>query len=214
MRTSTFAALVIAAALALPGCLGLGGKHAPDIGRHSIDLPEIVDSDVEPIFGPVIVRQFTARGRYELRVLATDGAGRVEYLDFERWVEEPSQAVTTVMREAMAASGRFAAVAAATSEMRTDLVVDGSVLACDLVREAGRPWRARLVVRIEATERGSGEMVASSSYAAERDLPGESVDGLGAAMGDCVADIIERAMAAWEAEQVARAGASAAPVTK
>ena len=208
MRKSQFAALVIAAALALPGCLGLGGSHAPEIRRHSIDLPNFGDSAAEPIFGPVIVRQFTARGRYELRVLATDGAGRVEYLELDRWVEEPSQAITTFMREAMAASGRFAAVAAATSEMRTELVVEGGVLSCDLVREEGRPWRAKLVVRLEATERGSGAMVASNAYSAERDLLGESVDGLGAAMGACATDIIERAMADWAARKAAKPGAA------
>lgn len=208
MRKTTLAALLVTAALAFPGCLGLGGRHAPEIRRHSIDLPEVVGAPgVEPIFGPVIVRQFTARGRYEPRVLVIEGAGRVDYLEFDRWVEDPSQAVTTVVRESMASSGRFAAVAAATSEMRTDLVVDGAVLACDVIRRPGQPWRARLVVRLEATERGSGEMVASDAYAAERDLPGEGVEGLGAAMGECVVEIMERAMQDWEVQHVASAAA-------
>ena len=198
-------------ALSLPGCLSLGGDAPPPIRRHSIDLPAISVETPAPVFSPIIVRGLTARGRYEPRVLVEDGPGRVEYLELDRWVEEPGRAVTTVLRETLATSGRFEAVAASTSEMQTDLVLDGSLLAFDVVRRPGQPWRARLALRLEVTKRSTGEMVATGAYEAERELSGASTDGLGAAMGECLRDITERAMDEWQAiEEADRAADRAA----
>jgi len=195
VRTIQIASLVVVA-LALPGCLSLGGEP-PEIRRHSIDLPEVAPPPADHVFGPIIVRQFAARGRYEPRVVVRDAPGRLTYLETDRWVEEPSEAVTTVVRESVAASGLFEAVAASTSEMRTDLVLDGALLACDLVPGGATGWSAHLVLRLEVTQRSSGEMVASSVYESRKALPGPSTDGLGAAMGDCVEEIVARAIADW-----------------
>jgi ABC-type uncharacterized transport system auxiliary subunit len=197
MRKLTRTAFLALAALALPACLSLGGEGPPKIRRHSIDLPEIIVAAEEPIFGPIIVKEFASRGRYEPRVLVTDGPGQVEYLELDRWVEEPSDAVTTVIRELLASSGKFEAVAASTSEMQTDQVLDGSLIACDVVRDGAGPWRVRFAVRLEATQRSTGEMIVARAYEAERTLPGAGTEGLGAAMGDCVADVVQQALADW-----------------
>lgn len=198
MRNTKLAAVLLVTALAVPGCLALGGKGAPPVRRHSIDLPSLGKETVEPIHGPIVVRQFASRGRYELRVLTVDAPGRVSYLELDRWAEDPSEAVTTFVRERMASSGRFAAVAPATSEMETDLVLDGALLAFDLVRPESGPPRARVALRLEVTERSTGTMVHAAAYEAERALPGEGTDGLGSATGACLEEIVEKAMAAWE----------------
>ncbi len=198
MNKPQIAALLIAVAFATPGCLSLGGGEAPPIRRHSIDLPAVDVVEAETLYEPIVVRQFASRGRYELRVLVQDGPGRVSYLEHDRWVEDPAEALTTVVRETLAASGRFAAVAASTSEMQTDLVLDGALLACDVIRPAGGPWRARMAVRLEVTERSTGRMISAMSLESESDLPGASSEGLGAAIGHCIEDIVARAMALWQ----------------
>jgi len=213
MRRVSLATLVVAAALTLPGCFSLGGDEAPEIRRHSIDLPDMSAVQQAPDFGPVIVRQFASRARYEPRVVAIDGPGRVVYLDGDRWVEDPAEAVTTVLRESLATSGAFEAVAAATSEMQTDLVLDGSLLACDVLREPAGPWRVRLAVRLEVTDRRTGDMVAAESFDVQHALPGAGTDGLGAAVGRCVDDVVTQALASWRAAQAA-ADAEAPPASR
>ena len=84
--------------------------------------------------------------------------------------------------------------------MQTDQVLDGSLIACDVVRGGDGPWRVRFAVRLEATQRSTGEMVVARAYEAERTLPGAGTDGLGAAMGDCVADVVQQALADWTQE--------------
>ena len=89
MRKLTRTAFLALAALALPACLSLGGEGPPKIRRHSIDLPEIIVAAEEPIFGPIIVKEFASRGRYEPRVLVTDG--RLE-VGVDLAVPEPAEA--------------------------------------------------------------------------------------------------------------------------
>jgi len=198
MRRPLLAALAIVASLFTSSCLGLGGEP-PVITRHSIDLIPIQPFDGDPLFPSIAVRNFEGRLRYGSRVLRVDGDGTTTYLAFDRWLEDPNEALTDVVREALAQSAQFTVVGPATTAFKPELMLDVTVLSCDLVRTDEGPWRARLVLRLDAARLESAEMLHAAVYKAERDLPGESSEGLGHAMSECVHDVVKAALLDWDA---------------
>jgi hypothetical protein len=196
MRPRLLASLALLGALFTSSCLGLGGTP-PEITRHSIDLIPIEPVDGPATFPSLAVRAFEGRQRYEPRVLRADSDGTMTYLEFDRWLEDPADALTDVIREALSQSREFAVVGPATSAFKGELMLDGTVLVCDLLRTAEGPWRARLVLRLDAARLEDAEMLHADIYTAEVALPGRSPDGLGHAMSECAHQVVKAALVDW-----------------
>jgi hypothetical protein len=196
MRHPLLSVCALVGVLFTSSCLGIGGEP-PNISRHSIDLVRMEPVTETPYFPSLAVRSFEGRQRYESRVLRLDADGTLRYLENERWLEDPRDALTDVVREALAGSQAFDVVGPATSEFQGEYMLDGTVLRCDLIASATGPWRARLVIRLDAAHLKSGEMLHAAVYAAERDLPGRSAAGIGPAITECAGEIVEEALEDW-----------------
>lgn len=197
MRRHILSVVVIGAAFLTSSCFGLGGSP-PVIHRHSIDLIQADEVATEPMYPSLAVRAFESRQRYEARVLRVDADGATTYLEFDRWLEDPQDALTDVVREALSHSGAFDVVAPATSGFSAAYILDGTILRCDVLRPANGPWRAQLSLRLDVARVDRAEMLHAAVYSAERALPGASTDGLGAAMTACAVQVVREALADWE----------------
>ena len=194
-RTRRLAPLV---ALLAAGCIQLGpGEDAPEIRRHALDAAEVPDAGEPGALPSLAVRGFTARGRYDLRVVRREVSGQVRLQEFERWLEAPSDALTTVVRENLARSRAFASVSAAEAGFEAALVLEGSVLAFDVVDAQDGARSARLALRLDLAEARGGRLVHSATWTAERPLPDGDEAHLGPVMSACVADVVARAVPAW-----------------
>ena len=100
-------------AFLLAGCVsvGLGGKaDDPVIRFHTMDGAVSVPKAASAAGTSVALREFTLRDRYELRVIIRTSDATVEFLDLERWADEPREAISIAVAQALAESGTFAQV--------------------------------------------------------------------------------------------------------
>jgi ABC-type uncharacterized transport system auxiliary subunit len=214
MHIAPAAARLAAVVLLVGGCItvGLGSKaETPETHRHLLDAATGVRHQPAPppaaagVAKPltIAVRAFSGRSRYDLRVVRRDGPDAMTFLEFERWAEPPTDAITDAVREALAATGAFRFVSRASDGAEVDRWLDGYLLACDLVRTPSGPWKARCAVRLTLTER-VGTSLASSVYESTQPLPGAGTDGLGPAMSAAVGEIVTKALADWESAALLR----------
>lgn len=197
-------ALAVGLVLAAGGCIQIGGDAVPDARRHALDDADAAavasDAPAADFDATLGVPLFDARARYGMRVVATDDddGGTVTLLEFERWVEDPRDGLTDVVREALAESGAFRSVQRADSGLGSDLELRGFIKAYDLVR-AGGGSRARLRLRLTLSDRRTDEVLHTAVFQAERPVPGPDTTGLGRAMTECAGDVASQALAAWAA---------------
>jgi ABC-type uncharacterized transport system auxiliary subunit len=203
------APLIALIALLPAACIHVGiGNDAGDLvtRRHAIESrplnPETVPEADAPPAPTLSVRPFESGRRYTLRIVARDSTGGIEFLDNERWAEEPRDALTVVAREGLASCGPFQACIPATVNLSAGLTLDGDVLACDLVREATGPSRARIRLRLLLGDYGTGEVLHSGVFEATEALPGAGAEGIGPAMSAATADALRQALDAWTAAGV------------
>jgi ABC-type uncharacterized transport system auxiliary subunit len=189
----------LAAALVLGGCINLGLGNVggyPNLHRHTLDTATGVTA--RPGAAPALaVRGFSSRSRYDIRVVRRGDADDFSYLEFERWGELPASAVTDAVREALAASKAFKSVTSAGDALVVERFLDGYVLAFDLVKTPSGPWKARVSLRLVLSDR-LGNLLHTSVYTTEHNLPGSDPVGLGPAMSAAVGDAVNRALADWE----------------
>ena len=190
----------IVAALLLGGCinLGLGGSGPmPDLHRHTLDAAAGVAA--RPGNAPSLaVRTFGSRSRYDIRVVRRDDADGFSYLEFERWGDLPGNALTDAVREGLAGTGAFTSVSSAGDAFVVERFLDGYLLAFELVKTASGPWKARLSVRLVLSDR-SGKLLHTAVYTVTHDLPGDGPAGLGPAMSAAVGEVVNHAVADWDA---------------
>ncbi len=179
----------------LAGCLSLGGEPVV-IHRHALDpIPAVIP---EPLSGPVLaLRALDALARYEQRVVLRRADGRIVFLETERWVEDPADAVRIALRERLLMSGRFRSVIDAAAAFESDYTVEGTLLVCDLVEGADGSRSARLGFRLLLAETLSGRVVHDGAHIAEVELSGDGNDGLGPAMTEALGEAAAAAVNAW-----------------
>lgn len=187
-----------AVALGAGGCLSVGGSGAPAVEKvHALDSAQLTTSQGGG--GPALsVRSFSARRRFDDRVVRREPGGGVVMSETERWAESPADAVTDAVREALAQSGSFAGVFPATGGYVAALTLEGYVLACDLVRTPSGPWKALFRVRLDIGNVKTGVLVTSGVFEGLADLPGAASEGLGPAMGTAIGKAMDAAVADWK----------------
>lgn len=190
--------LAVGLVLALGGCInvGLGGKEEkPEMRRHALDAASGVTARAgsAPSVG---VRGFSARSRYDVRVVRRDGEDAFTYLEYDRWAEPPADSVGDAVREALSASRAFSFVGRAADGPDVDRWLDGYVLQFEMLRPAKGPMKAKCALRLTLTDR-AGKALASGVFEGSRDLAGDSSAGLGPAMSGALGDVVNRALAEW-----------------
>lgn len=201
--------------LALSSCLaggcvhvGIGGgEEPPAIRFHTLgdaagEQPAV--SAPRSFEGTVALRGFTARGRYEARVVEQGEGDTLRFLEFERWGDEPAESVGIAVRRALERSGAFGGVVGPGSTLDVRYELRGEVLGYDLVRTVEGPYKARFGATFELSLRASGELLAVRTEWAERPLPGRSAEGLGGAMATAVAEVTGRVVAGWRTDASGR----------
>ena len=198
--TSFRSVLALPLALALSGCITVGlagGDEDRQIRFHTLDGSVVAASVKESSSKVLKVREFEALQRYEPRVVRRTEDQTLEHLEFERWADEPTDAVTIGVWHALATSGLFDGVLRAGSDHAVDLVLDGFIQRYDLVRTASGPWQARFSIRFDLADARTGKLLNSRTVDVSRELPGPAADGLGRAMGQCVSEAVRVASDRW-----------------
>jgi len=193
--------LALLVALLLGGCIsvGIGGSEpTPEIRFHVLASPATTARTKELWPISIAVRGLDVRGRYEVRVVESDGADTLRFREFERWADEPDEALTVAVRESLVAQGNFRAVLSAGSGLRADLELSGQVLAFDMVRPAEGPLRARFVARLVLSDGRSGELKRVVSVRGEQPLAGRDAAGLGTAMAAAVDQAVQELLRNWK----------------
>ena len=199
-RILTRALLGLAAALPAAGCIQIAPEQSTAVRRHALDVvPVAAPEGAAGALPTLAVREFTARRRYDARVVRRGTAGELTFLEFDRWVEEPAEAVTTVVREELARSGAFHGVTSAGAAFETALVLEGVLLAFDVIVGADGSETARVEMRLDLAGTTHGDLVHSGRFVAERPVAKVPGGGIGPAMSACVADAVRDALAAWAA---------------
>jgi hypothetical protein len=205
--------LFLAACLLAAGCInvGVGGDPAlrPVDRFHVLDGAEIGALQGK---GPaaaktdktIAVRTFRARDRFDRNVIqrvgGADGA-LVQPLEFDLWADMPESAVTFAVREALGASGVFAAAVDPVDAIDAWYVLDGTILDYAWIDS---PSSARFKARFMLSEAKSGKVLATSVHEATERLPGANTDGLGPAMGKAVGKALREALDRWTSAGVIR----------
>jgi ABC-type uncharacterized transport system auxiliary subunit len=196
-------AFLATAALALAGCISVdvgGRKDAPVVEDrfHVLDsgAPSAAPGAAD---GPMLaVRPFRAAGRLDKHVLRLAGPGRVAPMDHDWWADEPAEAVTEVVRDTLAGTGRFRAVVDPVASLGAAFWLDGVVQEFAVDAPAAGPARARVRVRFTWTDARSGDVRWTSVHDATEDVPGPGTDGLGPAMSGAVAKAARAALQSWD----------------
>ena len=187
----------------LAGCLSLGGEPTV-IRRHAIDALARPGAAL-PAAGAVspatslAVRPLAVLPRFERKVVRRDGAGGVEMLETERWVEDPGDAVHVALRERLRTAGPFSSVFDSGAAFRSDWVLEATLLTCCVAPSvAGTgdaaglvpPDVARLELRVLVARDPGGEVVLDRLFRAEEHLAPDWSD-LGPAMSRAVARVAD-----------------------
>jgi ABC-type uncharacterized transport system auxiliary subunit len=200
-RTSTarsLRAVASGAVLFLAGCVNLGADAAPSVEQVHALAPVAVRAPLNSA-EVLAVHAFRSRARFDARLIREDPDGRLTVYEHERWAEEPAEAATDAVREALASSKLFAGVFPSVEGAKATRSLHGFVLGFHVVAPAQGAWRAAFRVRFDLVDVNAGELLASGAYEGTAPLPGASTVGLGAAMGKAVGDALSAAVAAWSA---------------
>lgn len=190
------------AALLATACIrvGVGGDAAPTLERvHSLGEVTAAKSAGPRSTETLVVHPMRGRKRFDERVLRQEQDGRVAILETEHWAETPPDAATDAIREALARSGAFAGVSTPVSGLASTRALNGYVLSFHVLKPEKGPWRAVFKARLELVDPANGSLLSGGVYEGAADLPGDSLDGLGAAMTRAVGDAVTVALSQWRA---------------
>lgn len=212
-------ALVLGAAFLLPACIhvGIGGKKdkdAPVERFHVLEAPPPAASPA-PEAGaalPVVgVRAFRIADRFARHVVRRDGPGVATPLDHELWADEPFVAVTELVKETLARSGRVRAAVDAVDAHEVDVLLQGHLQELSVEMPGTQPARALLRVRLTWSDPRTGRVLRTAVHEAAEPLPGPDAAGLGPAMAQAVVRVVGEAIAGGIPLPVPAPGASLPP---
>lgn len=184
----TLPTLVVSTLVLLSGCFG--GQYTPT--NYYAIAPE-VSVDAAASAGLSLAVQALDYVRiYKERMVYRDGEHRMGYHELDRWAELPRDAVTRSLVDALALSKRFTDVGYTHEVPRPDLILTGEIREFDEIRTT-EPWIARCSIHLLLRERAGETFLWSETLTATRELETKDADGLAAAMGGALADVIAEA---------------------
>ncbi len=143
--TNACAILGVTALMLLSGCLG--PRQAAPVQRYAF-TPEIVAPTVPETDYTLGLRPLVPALPYRLRMVYLEEQRRLGSLPLAEWAEQPAEAVTRALTDALAASGRFQDVGDAANMNRPDYILTGELRKFHENRTQ-EPWTAEIEVRLE-----------------------------------------------------------------
>lgn len=183
--------LAVFAALCVAGCLGARdyAERATYALRPEPSLEKAAPTDlvigVRPLEGTEAIRDEIAYREEDFRL---------RYYETARWAEPPADLVTRALKDALAASGRFADVGD-SRDLRPDLLLTGELRVFEELRAADGRF-ALATARFEVRRTADDSLVWADTPTARIPVEGDGLGALAAAMNRAVAAIVERATAA------------------
>ena len=144
-HTVAHTALAVTLVAALCGCLG--PREVQPVQRYAIH-PDIAAPDAPATEYTLGVRPLVSSLPYGLRMVYLEGRHRLGTLPAAEWGEQPAEAVTRALVDALTASGRFQDVGDAANMNRPDYILTGDLRRFHENR-TGQPWTAEIEVRLE-----------------------------------------------------------------
>ena len=170
MRTATKILALVAMLTAFSGCLSAGDVA---LKRQFLLAPEITAAPAQATPHTLGVRPLSAARPYTLNMLYADADGALlPYVD-TFWAEQPSAIVTRALRDALAATGRFADVGDAAEMSRPRYLLTGELRAFHEDRSV-TPAVARIEVKLEIREARADGKVWSGTTTATATLEGDT----------------------------------------
>ena len=172
---------VIAFALLLGGCLGLG-KETPEVVNYVLEdlaAPTQKSAPTDP--RSLLVLDTTARGFYDNENLVYSRApGTRGQYQYARWTERPGKRFSDLLQKRLAAQSGLASVAVAGGQVRGDLVLDTDL--SEFYHDAATsPGSVRVQLRAELIDLKTRKLIGRQWF--ERRVPVSSYDSAGAAKG-------------------------------
>lgn len=173
------ATLAVAVAVLLAGCVSSSGEPR----RYyllALESPP-APAPASAAHGSLAVASTVAVSFYDSTDIAySPTPGTRAYYRAASWTEPPADAMSRQLLAMLAANGSFESVAAATSGVRTDLLLTTTLL--DLHHEASKaPGTARVELAAELIDVRSHALVARKTIVAE--APAPTFDAAGAVTG-------------------------------
>ncbi|HUT32733.1 MAG TPA: ABC-type transport auxiliary lipoprotein family protein [Planctomycetota bacterium] len=196
---STLPLIPAMSALLLAGCSILSRPFVP-VRYYSIDPPAAEPRPgTQPADLILAVRALGSAPRYRERILFRRGALAAGFHENDRWVEPPSDMVTTVLRRTLEAGGIARVVADDRLVRRPDLLLDGCLTRFDEVQRDPH-WLAECEIELVLKQADDGSVLFAGRFAASRDAGGKTTAAFVEAMRAAAAEVAAKA-----AEAVAKA---------
>ncbi len=177
--------------LAGAGCLR--ADYVPT--RFYTLTPEIAAPAAAPGEASVGVRTLDAARPYRDRMMYRDEADALQPYHGVEWAQQPRDAVTTALIDALKASGRFADVGRATDMMGPDFLLLGHIRRFEEDR-ATSPPEAVVEMALELRDGETRDGVWADSVTARVTMERSGPDALASAMSQAVGQAVEEAAAA------------------
>ena len=167
------------AVLLLAACAGSGGEARRYFMLGDEGMP--VPTPVTAAHGSLAVAATIAAAFYDSTDIAySRSPGTRAYYRAASWTEPPADAISRLLLAGLAADGAFESVTAATSGVRTDLLLTTVLL--DLHHEAATaPGSVRVELAAELIDLGKHTLIARRTFVAE--APAPTFDAAGAVAG-------------------------------
>lgn len=150
MKFSAIAYSLLAVTVAMPLCGCLGPREVASVQRYALD-PDIAAPSAPATEYTLGVRPLVPAQPYRLRMVYLQEQRRIETMTLAEWAEQPADAVTRALIDALAASGHFKDVGDAANMNRPDYVLTGDLRKFHENRTQ-EPWTAEIEVRLELRE--------------------------------------------------------------
>ena len=188
-RQIGLAATVMAMATFFAGCFG--GNYTP-ISNYAL-RGEVEAVPVPGLSATLGVRPLDYVRFYKQRMVYRDNDFAIGYDDYHQWAELPRDAITRMVVDGLAASGRFADSGYAHDLARPDYILTGQLRRLDELR-AHDPWTAYCEVRFELRDRNEAVILWSETLSAEVLLESNTPLGFAAAASQAAVHVAAQAV--------------------
>lgn len=196
--------LLSLALLALAGCSPLAGRPQPVL-TYVLAAPPATAAPAGPGRDSLILPPVDAPDVHQaLNLIYSRSPGTLAQYQYARWSDLPPRAFSALLRQRLAESGQFQAVAYLGSGVRGDWQLN-TRLAEFHHDAASPPGTARVSLEAELVDRRDGHLVARQQFRAEAPVASFDAAGAARALGEASGRLLDD-LAAWLA-RVRPAGA-------
>ncbi|MEW5787124.1 MAG: ABC-type transport auxiliary lipoprotein family protein [Pseudomonadota bacterium] len=188
-------ALLVLVLLALAGCSPLAGRPQPVV-THVLTLPPAPATPAGAGRGSLILAPVDAPDVHQaLNLIYSRSPGTLAQYQYARWSDLPPRAFAALLRQRLAESGQFQAVAGLGAGVRGDWQLN--VRLAEFHHDAATPpGNGRVVLDAELVDRRDGRLVDRRVFRAEAPAPSFDAAGAARALGEASGRVLDD-LATW-----------------